>query len=103
MNADSPRLRRRRSTSVLFPILFFTSRLLLHSHVSAQSHPAFPGAVGFGANSTGGRTGTVIFVTNTNNSGTGSLRDACEASGRRIVVFRTGGLINLNDDINIED
>jgi PKD repeat protein/pectate lyase len=44
-----------------------------------------------------------MFVTNTNNSGPGSLRDACEASGRRIVVFRVGGTITLSSAIIITD
>lgn len=60
--------------------------------------PAFPGAEGFGAKSVGGRfTGTrVIEVTNLNDSGTGSLRAAIDATGPRFVVFRIGGTITLN-------
>ncbi|MFN8398169.1 MAG: pectate lyase, partial [Bacteroidia bacterium] len=38
--------------------------------------PAFPGAEGFGAVASGGRGGQVIFVTNTNVSGPGSLQEA---------------------------
>ena len=40
------------------------------------SIPAFPGAEGFGANSIGGRGGTVIKVTNLNAYGPGSFREA---------------------------
>ncbi len=65
--------------------------------------PAFPGAEGYGSTTVGGRGGRVIKVTNTNNSGTGSLRAACTASGPRIVVFETGGHIILNSDININN
>ena len=61
--------------------------------------PAFPGAEGFGADTPGGRGGRVIAVTNTNDSGPGSFRAACEANGPRIVVFRTGGLIDLKKNI----
>ena len=56
---------------------------------------AFPGAYGWGAESIGGRGGTVIEVTNTNDSGAGSFRTALTTAGARIVVFRVAGLISL--------
>jgi pectate lyase len=64
---------------------------------------AFPTAEGFGASSLGGRGGYVCEVTNLNNSGRGSFRACAEASGRRIVVFRTGGTITVRDDITVEN
>ncbi|TVY85099.1 putative pectate lyase C [Lachnellula suecica] len=51
---------------------------------------AFPGAEGFGAEAAGARTGTVYVVTNKNDTGAGSLRDALSAKGRT-VVFAVGG------------
>ncbi|WP_221032400.1 pectate lyase family protein [Actomonas aquatica] len=65
------------------------------------SIPAFPGAEGGGMYSFGGRGGRVIVVTNLNDSGPGSLREACEAVGPRIVVFNVAGIIQLENKIRI--
>ena len=65
--------------------------------------PAFPGAQGFGSTTPGGRGGKVLFVTSLDDSGPGSLREACEAEGPRIVVFRVGGLISLEKPIVVRN
>lgn len=56
--------------------------------------PAFPGAEGYGAQTSGGRGGVVIAVTNLDASGPGSLSAACAAEGPRIVIFRVSGTID---------
>lgn len=65
--------------------------------------PSFPGAEGFGATTPGGRGGKVLHVTSLDDSGPGSLRAALEASGPRIVVFDTGGTIELSSSIEIKN
>jgi pectate lyase len=61
---------------------------------------AFPGAVGFGANATGGRGGQVLKVTSLAADGPGSLQAALNQQGARIVVFEVSGVIRA-DEINI--
>lgn len=68
---------------------------------TSNNAPAFPGAVGYGRNADGARgsnTKSVYVVTNLNNSGTGSLRDAVSQSNR-IIVFNVSGVIDLNKEV----
>lgn len=58
---------------------------------------AYPGVVGFGTESTAGRGGETYIVTNLNDSGPGSLRDAVEGGSEatpRLVLFNVAGRIN---------
>jgi len=80
--------------------LFFIS-LLIASNSKGQTI-AFPGAEGFGKYTTGGRGGKVIKVTNLNDSGPGTLREAVSKKYPRIVVFEVDGTIHLTSKLNIQ-
>ncbi len=65
--------------------------------------PAFPGAEGFGATTAGGRGGRVLLVTSLADHGPGTLREAVETAGPRTIVFRVGGLIELQSALRVQE
>jgi len=73
---------------------------------ASPSLVAFPGAEGFGAYATGGRGGSVLYVTNLNADGPGSLQWAIDQPGARYILFKVSGLIDTqihltNGDVTI--
>ena len=67
---------------------------MMIQYASAQYE--IPSNIAFGNATKGGLNGKIIRVTNLNATGPGSLREAIEAKGPRIVVFEVGGIIDLN-------
>jgi pectate lyase len=61
--------------------------------------PPFPGAEGFGALATGGSGGENYCVTNLDDSGPGTFRDAV-SSPHRTVTFGVGGVIHLKSNVD---
>ena len=71
---------------------------------SFSQQVAFPGAEGFGKYATGGRGGQVAAVTNLNDDGEGSFRNALEKfPGEPLtVIFKVSGIIDLKSKIQIK-
>ena len=88
----------RKIVSAFAIVVLFTSGF---SRVFAEL-PAFPGAEGFGRNAVGGRGGEVYHVTNLNDSGPGSFRDAV-SKPNRTVIFDVGGVIPLKDRVVVKN
>ena len=72
---------------------------ILLGSAGATALPAFPGAQGWGADTPGGRGGRIVWVTNLQDAGPGSLRDALSLPEPRTVLFEVAGIIHLKSPI----
>jgi pectate lyase len=81
----------------LIALLFLS---FLRAAPAAGKPPAFSGAEGFGQFASGGRGGEVYHVTNLDDSGPGSFRDAV-SQPNRLVVFDVGGIIRLKSNVAV--
>lgn len=84
--------------SLPMSLLIFLSIMILPAQAQI---PAFPDCEGFGCDTPGGRGGKVVFVTNLNDAGPGSLREALMMTEPRIVVFKVSGTIHLNSHLRL--
>ncbi|GAB3650626.1 pectate lyase [Echinicola sediminis] len=75
---------------------------LLSSITASAQQLAFPGAEGFGKYAVGGRGGEVYKVTNLNDAGAGSFREAV-SQPNRTVVFEVGGVIRIKSRIVVQE
>lgn len=82
-------------------LLSCTAQQNIVTSIPGEKAIAFPGAEGFGQYATGGRGGKVFIVSNLNDDGPGSFREAATAKIPRIIVFAVSGTIHLEKRLTL--
>ncbi|MFI5157226.1 MAG: polysaccharide lyase family 1 protein [Sphingobacteriales bacterium] len=80
--------------------IYLLSIISFFSFAAFGQQLSFPGAEGCGRFASGGRGGSVYKVTNLNDSGDGSFRNAV-SQPRRTVIFDVSGVIKIHDKIKV--
>lgn len=97
--ADHMRISNARSACALKALRCLTAALLTCALFTVPARGAyalpFPGAEGFGGDTQGGTGGKTLWVTNLNANGPGSLREAVDTPGARVIRFKVAGEIEL--------
>jgi pectate lyase len=96
-----PYLRMKLLVALLILSLFSCAQGKISVNTDNKRPIAFPGAEGFGKYTTGGRGGKVMIVSNLNDNGPASLREAVQATYPRIVVFAISGTVHLQSPLSI--
>ena len=88
---------------ILKNVISLVMGLLLCSVLNAQTL-AFPGAEGGGMYTSGGRGGKILYVTSLEDTNTqGTLRWAIGQTGKRTILFKVSGIIELKSQLNISN
>ncbi len=97
------RITRPFAAGMVFSAVLLMAGVFTLSFAPLDDLPAFRSAEGFGRYARGGRGGAVVWVTNLDDAGPGSLRQAVAQRGPRTVVFRVSGIIRLKSPIRITE
>lgn len=87
------------SLLLIFCHIFLTGFSQNHNDPDLHVHyglPVLSGVSGFGLDAIGGKGGKIMIVTNLNKNGKGSLAEAINSVGPRIIVFEVAGVIDLD-------